>query len=126
MHEASVARTILEIAERTGARHGEVRIVRVHVVVGALAHIDDDALRFAFDALKTDTACASASLEIDKKRLVGSCRACDFSFEAEIPSDSCPQCGGAELSWSGDQESYVTAIDVDDEPAAGGRPREGG
>jgi hydrogenase nickel incorporation protein HypA/HybF len=114
MHEASVAQTILEIVERTAAEHPGSRVARVHVVVGALAHIDSDALRFAFDVLKEKTACAAAALAIERKALRGECRSCGGSFEAEIPSEACPSCGAAEVSWSGEQESYVAAIDVDE------------
>jgi hydrogenase nickel incorporation protein HypA/HybF len=115
MHEVSVAEAILDIAHRAASGHPGARIARVNVTVGALAHIDDEALRFAFDVLKEGTASSGAALEIERERLQGRCSACGVSFEAESPENACPACGSFEVFWSGDGGSRVVSIDVDDE-----------
>ncbi|MBM3319172.1 MAG: hydrogenase maturation nickel metallochaperone HypA [Candidatus Eisenbacteria bacterium] len=114
MHEASVAEAILDIARLAASGHPGARIVRVNVRVGAFAHIDDEALRFAFDVLKEGTASSGAALEIERERLQGRCSACGTSFEAGSPENACPGCGSFEVYWSGDGGSRVVSIDVDD------------
>jgi hydrogenase nickel incorporation protein HypA/HybF len=110
-----MARAILEIAERTAAKHPGTRAARVHVVVGPFAHIDVATLRLAFDALRVGTSSRDASLVIERKLLFGACRECGGSCEADAPDASCPACGGSDLLWSGDEGTYVTAIDLVEE-----------
>jgi hydrogenase nickel incorporation protein HypA/HybF len=122
MHEASVAEEILGVVHRTLAEHPGCRVVRVRVSVGALAHLDADALRFAFDILKEGTPSAAADLDIERENLEGRCGACEAVFEAEAPDLACPACGGREVSWKGEHGTQVLSLDVDDasaESAAG-------
>lgn len=114
MHETGVARSILDIVEETAAGHPGAKVRVVHVSVGALAHIDDDALRFAFDILKAETPFGEAELRIDRKRLTGLCRSCGNRFETDLLDTPCPACGGGSMDWRGEQETCVTAIDVDE------------
>ncbi|MFH1279857.1 MAG: hydrogenase maturation nickel metallochaperone HypA [Candidatus Eisenbacteria bacterium] len=117
MHEAGVARSILDIVERTAADYPGAEVRAVHVSVGALAHIDDDALRFAFDALKPETAAGGVELRIERKRLTGACRECGEGFETDSLETPCPGCGGGAVDWGGEHETHVIAVDVvEDDP----------
>lgn len=125
MHETSVARSIIEIASHAAEEHGATRVMGVAVSVGALAHIDDDALRFAFDALKDDTSLAGASLTIERMRLAGRCGDCGAAFETDVLGAPCPGCGSVRIEWSGESETRVVSIDVDDAPEPGSATIEG-
>jgi hydrogenase nickel incorporation protein HypA/HybF len=114
MHEASVARSILEIVERALQDHPGVEVRVIHVSLGALSHIDSGALRFAFDVLKEDTIAPEASLEIEHELLRGRCRECGQEFESGVLEKPCPGCGGFSIVWDGEGDSRVLSIDVDD------------
>jgi len=114
MHETSVAREILEIVAKEAAENGAPRVLGVRIRAGAFSHIDAGALRFAFDALKEETAASGAVLEVERARVSGTCGSCRATFEAENLETSCPGCGGMEIRWDGEPHVHVVSIDVDD------------
>lgn len=76
-------------ARSQGAR----RVHRIVLRIGALAGVDADALRFAFDAMSPGTLAADAELEICAVPARAWCAACagEFTIESGIIF-SCPRC----------------------------------
>jgi len=114
MHEASVAQSVLEIVEGAVQEYPNGRVVEVQVSVGALAHIDDDSLRFAFDVLKEGTVASEARLCIDRTPLRGSCRVCREEYEAASLAEACPSCGSSSVVWLGGEETEVCSVEIEE------------
>lgn len=115
MHEMSIAKCLVagvrrHVPERELA---DVRVVRVRV--GLLAGVVDAPLRFAFEALTSDTPLARAELEIEAVPLGGLCGACG-PFTTEGLELGCPTCGAAPLRIVSGMELELKEIECVDLP----------
>jgi hydrogenase nickel incorporation protein HypA/HybF len=112
MHELSIALSILEQVEQNpSAQPGGVRAVQVKV--GALAGVDAEALRFAWQIARAGTPLADAELEIEQIPLRVRCPRCDRTRTPEIQAISCPDCAGAEQEILAGRELELTSLEVD-------------
>jgi len=113
MHEASIAQSILDIAARhaDGARGG--RITSNTVTVGALAAVEPECLRFAFEALARGTGAEHATLEIREDEGRGACRACGAEFAVTEFLPLCARCGSPEVHVSGGDALTVDSMEIE-------------
>jgi hydrogenase nickel incorporation protein HypA/HybF len=114
LHELAIALSVLDIVNATCDAQGltGVRVVRVRV--GAAAGLDAEALRFAFDCSKPDTAAAGADLEIEAVPIGGHCDGCGEQFDSvERYVLACPRCGGASFRITRGGELEVVDLEVD-------------
>ncbi len=65
MHELGIAQNLVDLVSREVAGHPGARVIAVRLRVGELAGVEPEALGFAFDALKAETACAGAALVVE-------------------------------------------------------------
>jgi hydrogenase nickel incorporation protein HypA/HybF len=94
MHEVAVTEALLEQVRRFSPEEGTLLEVRIEV--GALEHLDPDAMRTVWAALVEGTAYEGATLAIDPVPLLVVCRACGTSHSPEDPAVLiCPDCGAA-------------------------------
>ena len=83
----------LDAISRQAASHGATRVSRIVLRIGRLASVDQDALRFAFDALAPGTPAADAILEIESVPARAHCARCDADFAADAGFIlTCPRC----------------------------------
>ena len=92
MHEFSIMEAALETAAQKTRAAGATRIHRLKLRVGRLSGVVPEALRFAFDALKTESPAAAAVLEIEEVPAVCWCAGCAAEYEAKDLNYSCPRC----------------------------------
>ncbi len=111
MHEMSLMEELLRVAEAEAFARGG-RLEAVVLEVGRLAGVETDALRFAFEALKTGTAAEGAVLEIEEPAGRGWCGACAKAWPLEARYDPCPRCGAAPLALLGGRELRIKALDL--------------
>ena len=123
MHELGLATDILAVSEASLAQHGPGRIEVVRMVVGELAAVEPDLLRYAWEALTASGPHAGSRLEIEWRPARQVCPRCD----AEKPRSPgvwwplCPDCG-AVLSVEGGDELEVIDIRATLEESDGGGP----
>ncbi len=98
MHEVGIMASALDAIRQQAAMHGAVRVSRIVLRVGTLAGVDQEALRFAYDALTPGTLAEGATLEIETVTARAHCAACGDDFAAGSPILQCPRCG----AYSGD------------------------
>jgi hydrogenase nickel incorporation protein HypA/HybF len=65
LHELSIACSLVKTAVDEAARHGVTHVVKMDVVLGALAGVELEALRFCFPAVAQGTVCEGAVLDIE-------------------------------------------------------------
>ncbi len=95
MHEAGIAQQVIETCALHLRAHGATRATCVGLRIGALASVDPDALRFCFDALKSQTPLDSATLRIEWRSRFG-CACASAAIDLDARPGLCPSCGAAE------------------------------
>lgn len=93
MHEVGIMESALDAVLDQGRAHGAQRVHRIVLRIGALAGVDADALRFAFDVVTRGTIAAEAELVIQEVVARAHCAACAEDFEVDRGVIfSCPRC----------------------------------
>ena len=131
MHEMSLAEGVLGVVQdatrahedafsqgdkdsSVGAAHRArtctVRTVRLEI--GALAAVELEALRFAFDVVKRGSVAEDALLDI--VRVPGSawCMQCSRSVTIAERTDPCPECGSWQLQVTGGDQMRVRELEL--------------
>lgn len=113
MHEASIAVSLLETVSDLCLQEGFVSIELVRLKVGKASGILPDALRFAFDVVKTGTIASQAELIIEFVRLGGFCSDCGCQFESdERFVFSCPECKSKAIKITRGHEMQIIDMEV--------------
>ena len=103
MHETGIAWSILEMANREAARAG-APLSAVGVRLGEMSGVVEEALSFAFDALKADAGAAQAELVVERVAVEALCPHCGSTTRPEGELILwCPHCGSPMRIVSGEQ-----------------------
>ena len=86
---------------------------RVFVDVGALSHVEPDALLFCFSAVSAGTIADGATLEIDRVAGAGRCLDCGKIVALAERFGACPECAGAHVQMTAGDELRVREIEVE-------------
>lgn len=112
MHEMSLAEGILQIVEETAQANAAAQVRAVVLEIGALSHIEEQALRFCFDAVTRGTVADGARLDVLATPGRAWCMPCGRSVALDRLGDACPQCGSYQLQVTQGEEMKVRAIEV--------------
>jgi hydrogenase nickel incorporation protein HypA/HybF len=112
MHELSLARAVVEQLAEQAAVHGFTRVVRVKLAIGALGHVDPEALAFGFDVVAEGTLAEGAALEIEQPEGAAHCLGCGAHVTIRSRADLCPVCGGADLVVTGGGDMKIREMEV--------------
>jgi len=94
MHEMTIAASLHESLAEVVERERATAVSRVRVRIGALTCIQEEALRFGFEALAQGTPAEGCELEVISVPARGACDACGWTGEVTDPIlFPCPQCG---------------------------------
>ncbi len=112
MHEMALAEGILQIVEAT-AQANEAQAVRaVWLELGALSHVELEALRFSFDAVKRGTVADDARLEVVTTPGRAWCMPCGEAVDLARLGDACPLCGSYQLQVTQGEEMRIKEIEI--------------
>jgi hydrogenase nickel incorporation protein HypA/HybF len=112
MHEVALAEGVLRIV-LDAARANAARSIRaVRVELGALAHVEPDALSFCFDAVTRGSAAEGAKLEIVRTEGAAWCLPCGARVALARLGDACPRCGSHQLQVVEGEEMRVMDIAI--------------
>ena len=114
MHELGIAASILECVEKEARRHPGVHICKVGVKLGELAGVDQDALRFGFEALVRDTDFEPLALELEAIQRVQRCPGCGHQFPMAEFDPRCPRCGEFATQCVSGEELDIAYMEVDE------------
>lgn len=114
MHELSIAKSIIQIIEKSFKSDFNKKITKVHLNIGRLSGIETDALAFGFSIIRKDTLLADAELEINLIDGVAKCKKCGTTFELNSYGMPCPTCEEYSLDIIQGKEMKVTQISVED------------
>ncbi len=113
MHEMSLCENVLQILEEEADKQGFPRVKQVWLEIGALSHVQPDAMRFSFDAVKQNTLAAEAKLTIIDIPGTAWCMNCAKKVQVEHRYDPCPECGGVQLQVTTGDEMRIKELEVE-------------
>lgn len=114
MHEASIAANLIEIVIDTAGKNGADKVTKVFVKIGRLAAVENEALLFAYDAIKEDfPVIVSSELLIEDVPITGRCNACGKEDTYDEMFFACSACGGFDVELLTGEELSITEIEVD-------------
>jgi hydrogenase nickel incorporation protein HypA/HybF len=115
VHELGIACSILEIVEQEIAgRCGDGprgRVEKVKVRVGQLSSVEPEALAFAWEVARAQTACSEAELEIEVVPARAECNQCGGGFLLDDGRGECKVCGPAPFRFVEGRELTVARIE---------------
>lgn len=92
MHEYSIVSSLVDRVAQAVAAHPGAVAKKLHVQIGALAGVELDLLRTAYDTFRPHTACEAADLAIDEVPADWRCTGCARPI-ANGAILRCPECG---------------------------------
>jgi hydrogenase nickel incorporation protein HypA/HybF len=113
VHELSIAMSIIEIAQQEAARHGAAEITAVHLKLGALSGVMEDALRSSYELAAYDTPLKKSELLVEHVPVKVYCPKC--CAEQSLPSIqnfACPRCGETTTQVLSGKEIEVFALEI--------------
>ncbi|BEV70865.1 MULTISPECIES: hydrogenase maturation nickel metallochaperone HypA [unclassified Paludibacterium] len=112
MHELMLAESVVRIVEQTASRAGASKVTRVRLALGALAHVDADALLYCCQLVARDGPAAGAEYEVERPPAEAWCANCLQLVSPVALAAPCPQCGGFQLDIRAGEEMQVLEIAV--------------
>lgn len=110
MHEASIARSLLDLVERHRPAGCQVRAVRVEV--GPLQGIDGGALQWAWKAVTLGSPLDGARLDVESLPWRMLCRDCGRRWSS--PTTGPCECGSDRWQLEGGAELTLVSLDVEE------------
>ncbi|MEK4035206.1 hydrogenase maturation nickel metallochaperone HypA [Methylocystis sp. IM3] len=113
MHELALTEHIVDILEDEARKQGFSRVRVVRLRVGALAHVEPEALSFCFDAVSRGSIAEGAKLDIIRAPGEGWCLDCGKSVPLTERFGPCPGCGGRHVQMTSGDELRIEELEVD-------------
>ncbi|WP_057461177.1 hydrogenase maturation nickel metallochaperone HypA [Pseudovibrio sp. POLY-S9] len=110
MHEASIAMSILRIANSAMGDRKDAKVVRIEVAIGKLKAIEPEFLVQCFTALAKGTLCESAKLQPREVPVTVRCRSCSGMSEIQRFHFKCDFCSASDLEILSGRELKVEKI----------------
>jgi hydrogenase nickel incorporation protein HypA/HybF len=113
MHEMALCEGILQVLEAEAPRQRFRRVKAVWLEIGALAGVEVEALRFAFDVVCRGSLAEGAALHIVDLPGQAWCLACGETVVVRSRHDPCPRCGGYQIQVTGGDEMRIKELEVE-------------
>ncbi len=114
MHEATVAQSVI-MAISAEAKKQNARPVAARISCGVFNGVNDEVLRFAFEAIGKGTICEGVKLDIEQKPIQARCKKCDSIFTFELHEPGCPKCRGDDFELLPDAPLLLEEIEFEEE-----------
>jgi len=114
MHELGIANSVLEAVRSEMTRYPGNYPCKVGVRIGEMAAIDQDALRFCFEAIirETDLEPLELSIEVCPRR--HRCLVCERDFVVRNYDSRCPHCASLDTTCVSGDELELAYLEVDE------------
>ncbi|MFO7935324.1 MAG: hydrogenase maturation nickel metallochaperone HypA [Bacteroidales bacterium] len=113
MHEFSIAKNIVSIAEDYARRERKHRVLRVNLEIGELSGVILDAMNYALETCTQNTLLEKAEFDIEHVKASGQCLDCGKVFPLEGPVSPCPGCGSYRFEFKSGRELRIKSLIVE-------------
>jgi len=114
MHETIVAESLLA-AISAEAEKQNARPVSAKISCGMLNAVNDEVLRFAFEAIAKGTACEGLELQVEHKSIRGRCKKCGEDFDLEVAQSVCSKCNSDDFEILPDAPLLLEELELETE-----------
>ena len=115
MHEMSIALSIVEAIEAKAREEGAGRISGVDLLIGKLAGVELESLKFCFSAAAKGTLAEDAVLVIEEPEGIGECGECGMRFPVTFYYAECPECRSLRIKIVSGEEFLIQSITIEEE-----------
>ncbi|MBD3179254.1 MAG: hydrogenase maturation nickel metallochaperone HypA [Candidatus Latescibacteria bacterium] len=122
MHEVSLMQNVMSVVSRAAEQQGGGKVSSIHLKIGAMAGVNLDSLRFAFDIISRGTVAEEGKLEIQRVPLKLHCTGCGREYTPGQFSMTCPSCGSSDIEIITGREMQVDYIMMEDQECREGSP----
>jgi hydrogenase nickel incorporation protein HypA/HybF len=112
MHEMSLAEGVIGVVQEAARAHHPCAVRVVRLEIGALAAVECEALRFAFEVVKRGSVAADARLDIVHVPGAAWCMQCSRSVAISERGEPCPECGSWQLQITGGGQMRVKELEL--------------
>ena len=113
MHEMALSQGIVEVIREQALAQGFTVVRTVRLQIGALSHVEPDAILFCFGAVNRGTVAQGARVEVERPPGQAFCMPCGKTVPLAERYDPCPDCGGHQLVLVGGEELRVKELEVE-------------
>lgn len=114
MHELGIMTGVLESATTAAHDANATRLIGIRLSIGEMTEAIEDALQFAFDALKeNDPFIEDANLEVNTIRPKSICLECGAEYTHDRFHMFCPECDSFATQLIEGRELRIDSIEVD-------------
>src|ERR1700678_676491 len=115
MHELSIAMSIVELAQEESDRRGGVQIKAIHLRLGLLSGIVNDALLSSFEMACDKTLLEGSRLIVEEIPVIVFCKKCDGQRTAHSTQMfCCSECGTPTGEIVQGKELLVVGLEVEE------------
>jgi len=115
MHEMSIALSIVEAVDVKARVEGAGKISCIDLLIGKLAGIEPESLKFCFSAAAKGTLAEDALLAIDEPEGIGECGECCTRFPVTFYYAECPKCRSLRIKIVSGEEFLIQSITIEEE-----------
>jgi hydrogenase nickel incorporation protein HypA/HybF len=114
MHELTIAREMVRVVKDSLTSGQLSRLKCINLLIGKATAVQEDCLRFGFEAMAKDTPLSGIEVSIEYVVPLFRCKACGKEFESEEWFYSaCPECGRFGCDLLRGDELLVASVDLE-------------
>lgn len=113
MHEMTIAENLIDLIQVEALAQSFSRVRRVGVQLGALGHVEPEALLFCFDAVAQGSVAEGAVLAVEIVAGSGWCPGCEKTVAIAQRYDLCPICGQTHVKMIAGDALRLTELEVE-------------
>ena len=115
MHEMSIALSIVEAVDAKARQEGARKVSGIELLVGKLAGIEAESLKFCFSAAAKGTLAEDAVLVIEEPEGTGECGECGTRFPVNFYYAECPGCRSLRITIVSGEEFLIQSMTIEEE-----------
>jgi len=113
MHEASIAKNIIEIIETYSDRLQGRVLKSVTIRIGELSGVFPDSLNFYYTEMVKGTLAEGSTLNFEECPFKAQCRICATEFDINNFELNCPNCNNHENDIIGGYEFEIVSMEIE-------------
>ncbi len=120
MHELSIAQSLIETVTEIAVQENSARVKSIHLRVGELSCLVEEALRFSFELVARETVAEGARLTVEKVPARVWCDRCRRESEVKsLQRFCCAFCQTPTGKLRGGREIEIVQMEVEDDGPTG-------